>query len=112
MDIHDTDGVSSTIVKPKTGVFYIPYHCLVTNEISNLLLAGRCISTDYAAHACIRVMITCMRLGEAAGLAAAEACTWGQRPMPWTAGASQSSWAFEKLDLGLPQGYLRRPPVF
>ena len=40
MDIHDTDGVSSTIVKPKTGVFYIPYHCLVTNEISNLLLAG------------------------------------------------------------------------
>ena len=30
--------------------------------------------------------------------------------MPWTAGASQSSWAFEKLDLGLPQGYLRRPP--
>ena len=80
VDIHDTDGVSSTIVKPKTGVFYIPYHCLVTNEISNLLLAGRCISTDYAAHACIRVMITCMRLGEAAGLAAAESVHLGTAP--------------------------------
>ena len=80
VDIHDTDGVSSTIVKPKTGVFYIPYHCLVTNEISNLLLAGRCISTDYAAHACIRVVITCMRLGEAAGLAAAESVHLGTAP--------------------------------
>ena len=43
---------------------------MVTDECRNLLLAGRCISTEYEAHACIRVMITCMRLGEAAGRAA------------------------------------------
>ena len=77
IDIHDTDGVSSRVVKPKTGVFYIPYRSQVTDEISNLILAGRCISAEYEAHACIRVMITCMRLGEAAGLAAAESLNQG-----------------------------------
>ena len=42
-----------------------------------MILAGRCISAEYEAHACIRVMITCMRLGEAAGLAAAESLNQG-----------------------------------
>ncbi len=70
IDIHDTNGVSSTIIKPKTGVFYIPYRSMVTDACKNLILAGRCISAEYEAHACIRVMITCMRLGEAAGRAA------------------------------------------
>ena len=70
IDIHDTNGVSSTIIKPKTGVFFIPYRSMVTDACKNLILAGRCISTEYEAHACIRVMITCIRLGEAAGRAA------------------------------------------
>lgn len=77
IDIHDSDGVSSTIIKPKTGVFYIPFSSMVTNEFENLILAGRCISTEYEAHACIRVMITCMRLGEAAGRAAFHSCQQG-----------------------------------
>lgn len=80
IDIHDTNGVDSVIKKPKTGVFYIPYRSMVTNEVSNLILAGRCISTEYEAHATIRVMITCMRLGEAAGWAAAEAVKTGIEP--------------------------------
>lgn len=70
IDIHDANGTSSRVVKPKTGVFSVPYSSMVTNECKNLILAGRCISTEYEAHACIRVMITCMRLGEAAGKAA------------------------------------------
>ena len=77
IDIHDANGVDSIIKKPKTGVFSIPYRAMVTNEISNLILAGRCISTEYEAHACVRVMITCMRMGEAAGLAAAESIRQG-----------------------------------
>ena len=71
IDVHDANGVDSVIMKPKTGVFYIPFRAMVTNEVSNLALAGRCISTEYQAHACIRVMITCIRLGEVAGAAAA-----------------------------------------
>jgi len=80
IDIHDTNGVDSVIKKPKTGVFFIPYRTMVTSEVSNLLLAGRCISTEYEAHATIRVMITCIRLGEAAGLAAAESIKRGLEP--------------------------------
>ncbi len=80
IDIHDAGGVDSVIKKPKTGVFFIPYRTMVTNEVSNLLLAGRCISTEYEAHATIRVMITCIRLGEAAGLAAAESVKSGVEP--------------------------------
>ena len=77
IDIHDTDGISSRVMKPRNGVFYVPYRCQITHEVSNLILAGRCISAAYEAHACIRVMITCMRLGEAAGLAAAESLDRG-----------------------------------
>ena len=80
IDIHDANGVDSVIKKPKTGVFFIPYRSMVTHEVSNLILAGRCISTEYEAHATIRVMITCMRLGEAAGVAAAQSLHTGIAP--------------------------------
>ena len=72
IDIHDANGVDSIIKKPKSGSFSIPYRSMVTNEIDNLILAGRCISCEYETHASIRVMITCIRLGEVAGIAAAE----------------------------------------
>lgn len=71
IDVHDANGVDSVIKKPETGIFYIPYRAMVTNEISNLVMAGRCISTEAEAHATVRVMITCIRMGEVAGTAAA-----------------------------------------
>ncbi|WP_434310783.1 FAD-dependent oxidoreductase [Hominifimenecus sp. rT4P-3] len=77
IDIHDANGVGSHVVKPKTGVFYVPYRAMIVKEASNLVLAGRCISAEHEAHACIRVMITCMRLGEAAAMAAAESLNRG-----------------------------------
>lgn len=49
----------------------IPYRSLVPLEVDNLLVAGRCISTTHEAMAAIRVMATCMAMGEAAGRAAA-----------------------------------------
>ena len=72
VDIHDTTGNSSVLKKPKTGEYFIPYRSLVANEVDNLLLAGRCISADYEAHSALRVMLTCLRIGEAAGTASAE----------------------------------------
>lgn len=77
IDVHDANGVDSVVKKPKSGVFYIPYRSMVTEEVSNLVLAGRLISTEYEAHASIRVMITCIRLGEVAGMAAAESVKSG-----------------------------------
>ena len=72
IDVHDAKGSGSVIKKPQTGIFSIPYRSMVTDEISNLIVTGRCISTEHEAHASMRVMITCMRLGEAAGMAAVE----------------------------------------
>ena len=48
----------------------IPYRSLLPLRVETLLVAGRCISTTHEAMAAIRVMSTCMAMGEAAGRAA------------------------------------------
>ncbi len=56
----------------KPGEFYeIPYRAMVTEEIANLAVAGRCISASFILEASLRIQPTCMSMGEAAGLAAA-----------------------------------------
>jgi hypothetical protein len=56
------------------GSYYeIPARCLSNARLKNLYAAGRCISVDSGALASIRVMGTCLALGEAAaGLACEE----------------------------------------
>lgn len=46
--------------------------CLRSQNIKNLFMAGRCISSTHEAQAAARVIGTCMATGEAAGKAAAE----------------------------------------
>ncbi len=58
----------------------IPYRSLVPQRVENLLVAGRCISTTHEAMAAIRVMSTCMAMGEAAGRAAGMAVRKGVAP--------------------------------
>ena len=58
----------------------IPYRALLPQRVSNLLVAGRCVSTTHEAMAAIRVMSTCMAMGEAAGRAAAMAVREGVCP--------------------------------
>ncbi len=56
------------------GEFHgIPYRSLLPKGVSNLLVAGRSISTDRAANSAVRIMPSCMSMGEAAGIAAADA---------------------------------------
>ena len=72
IDIHDVK--LDFFEKLKKGQYYeIPYRALVTNELSNLLVSGRCASGSFAAQASFRIQPTCMSMGEAAGIAAA----WG-----------------------------------
>ncbi len=72
IDIHSgTDR--STLFKTVEQPFGIPYGCLVSSEINNLMFAGRCVSVDAATLASVRVMPHCMCMGQAAGLAAAMA---------------------------------------
>ncbi len=58
----------------------IPYRSLVPARVDSLLVAGRCISSTHEAMAAIRVMATCMAMGEAAGRAAKMAVRRGISP--------------------------------
>ena len=49
----------------------IPYRCLTPRGVSNLLVAGRCISADRRMQGSVRVMPACFITGQAAGMAAA-----------------------------------------
>jgi len=53
------------------GYYSIPFRVMVPSRTPNLLVAGRCVSSDETAYSAIRVMGTTMALGEAAGIAAA-----------------------------------------
>ncbi len=53
------------------GTWYtIPYGALVPRGLSNLLVAGRCVSAESAAFASVRVIGPCMLEGQAAAFAA------------------------------------------
>jgi len=60
--------------------YQISYRCLVPLRVDQLLVAGRCVSTTREGMGSIRVMGTCMALGEAAGTAAALAVVAQVRP--------------------------------
>lgn len=73
VDVHDKDGKQSLLLAEVggSGWFHVPYRTLLPRGISNLLVAGRCISTDYVAQGCTRSQAACMMTGQAAGTAAA-----------------------------------------
>lgn len=80
IDIHspDSEGMKHRHLKP--GSWYsIPYGSLVTEEIENLVVAGRCISVTHEACAAIRVTPIVMAIGQAAGCAAALSVSHGQK---------------------------------
>jgi len=60
--------------------FGIPYGCLYSANVENLMFAGRNISVTHAAMASSRVMGTCAILGQAAGIAASLALEKGVLP--------------------------------
>jgi len=71
VDIHtkDKNGYSSESVHAKP--YDIPLRSLISSERNNLLMAGRCISGDYFAHASYRVVGNAVPMGESAGKLAA-----------------------------------------
>ncbi|MCE9615377.1 MAG: FAD-dependent oxidoreductase [Lentisphaerae bacterium] len=75
MDDHHPAGLlypgKPTIFHPAPSPYGIPYRCLYSRNLANLLFAGRNISATHAALSSTRVMATCSLLGQAAGTAAA-----------------------------------------
>jgi hypothetical protein len=84
MDDHHPGGMhwpgEPTIFHPAPSPFGIPYRCLYSRNVGNLLFAGRNISTTHAALSSTRVMATCATLGQAVGTAAAIAVRDGLTP--------------------------------
>lgn len=69
IDVHHGSDDGFSLEFPQK-VYGLPYRSLLPKEIDNLLVAGRCISCTREAMGAIRVMPTCMALGQAAGVAA------------------------------------------
>lgn len=58
--------------------YSIPYEIMITKEIQNLIVTGRCVSASFEAQAAIRTTPTMTALGQAAGTAAALAIQTNQ----------------------------------
>jgi hypothetical protein len=72
MDVHNPVGQGTIIKRLPPGEAYdIPLRCLIPKDVDHIMIAGRCISGDHAAHSSYRVMPTAMATGQAAGICAA-----------------------------------------
>ena len=81
IDVHAPKrGAGDGAAKPKLtpGTWYsVPYRCLVTEKVSNLIVAGRCISATHRACGATRVTPVLMAISQGAGTAAAMAAKEG-----------------------------------
>ncbi|MDO9542623.1 MAG: FAD-dependent oxidoreductase [Kiritimatiellia bacterium] len=74
IDVHDVAGKVFEHDFLKEGTYYeIPYRCFLPVDLEGILVAGRCLSADHWALGSARVMVVCMPMGEAVGIAAAMA---------------------------------------
>lgn len=71
----DAHGEKISEKLPKGAYYEIPFRAMVADEAENLIVSGRCISASFILQASMRIQVTCMSIGEAAGIAA----TWSVR---------------------------------
>lgn len=79
VDVHSPKlSEKGVLPKLKLGTWYsVPYRCVITKELSNLIVAGRCISTTHLACGATRVTPPLMAISQGAGSAAAIAAKTG-----------------------------------
>ncbi|MCF7972927.1 MAG: FAD-dependent oxidoreductase [Phycisphaerae bacterium] len=70
VDLHTRSGVTPKPLARGT-VPTIPLSALVPKNSQNIIVAGRCVSSDRLANSGLRVQASCMAMGQAAGAAAA-----------------------------------------
>lgn len=80
VDLHTRNGVKPKPLKPGT-VPTIPLGALVPKGSKNIVVAGRCVSSDRLANSGLRVQASCMGMGQAAAAAAALAARGGTTPL-------------------------------
>ena len=79
IDIHSGND-NGLFFKAVEKPFGIPYGALVSSELDNLMFAGRCISCEAVAYGSLRVIPTCLAMGQAAGVGAAMAVSENKKP--------------------------------
>ena len=91
MDDHFPEGFYyrkgiTTVFHPAPRPWGLPLRCMISENIENLVFAGRNISVSHAALSSSRVMATCAILGQALGTAVSQAiqdgCTVEQVDIP------------------------------
>ena len=84
LDIHNPSGSSGTQVDivfcSIPPLYSIPYRCLCSRNVPNLLFSSRLISTSHLAHGTTRLQRTLGTVGQAAGMAAALCVRYGCTP--------------------------------
>ncbi len=80
VDLHTKNGVKPEPLK--LGIVpTIPLRALIPKGSRNLMVAGRCVSSDRLANSGLRVQASCMAMGQAAGAAAALAAKAKTTPL-------------------------------
>jgi len=80
VDLHSKTGVKPEPLKPGT-IPTVPLRALIPKDSRNIMVAGRCVSSDRLANSGLRVQASCMGMGQAAGAAAALAAKAGTTPL-------------------------------
>ena len=88
IDLHYPRSIEGSVEEPflsraeqrQTAPFVVPYRCLYSRNVENLLMAGRDISVTHIALGATRVMRTTGMMGEVVGKAAAIASRHSCRP--------------------------------
>jgi hypothetical protein len=82
VDLHGMDTSSWQAWQIAEGTLpTIPLRALIPRGSRNLLVAGRCLSSDRLANSAARVQATCMGMGQAAGVLAVLAAQSGSTPL-------------------------------
>ncbi|MBM3874960.1 MAG: FAD-dependent oxidoreductase [Verrucomicrobia bacterium] len=80
IDLHFEGGVRPKHLNEGT-VPTVPIRALIPKGSRNILVAGRCVSSDQLANSALRVQASCMAMGQAAGVTAALAAKAGTTPL-------------------------------
>ena len=84
IDLHPPQGMYAQESGSKhfhtDGIYHVPFRSLYSNNVDNLMFAGRNISATHVAFGTTRVMATCAVIGEAAGTGAALSAMKGITP--------------------------------
>lgn len=82
----------------------IPYRCLVPLQVDNLIVVGRCMSSDQVAYESWRAMAHILAIGEAAGVAAAICSEDGTSPRSVNVAKLQEKLIGQGAEIGQSRG--------